>query len=415
MRWWLAVVLWSVSCGGQPPAVASQEEAAISISRAEDDAALQLEDEGIEDADTLISAALAAHGLSAPDVDLVRGTALRAQLRRISRANPRANANALFAATMKAWEAVAALPPKDCVRAIAALAGFDPSAAPVAISAETARAAAEQPEAGLDPHSRNLLASARAAVIAAIGQHVDLSPAAATARAGPIDLAAHSLARKAALAFAGLPAAGERDPSMAAARALRFTWQRYQDHGHLDEAWPQVAFALGIELPQPARSARPDVEVDGPACAPSFFGIECQGGGAVTVRVDGISFAASGKTRGALASALLDALPPGFAGCITGPGLLRIDRAAAKFEVAVGQGALTVRGSYPLPGSRPQVVMGFVGNELRLLVRPSPDASAPASFTETVPIPRRLPHRRYEVEVEDADGALLAAATLDAR
>ncbi len=412
---WLAVALWIVSCGGQPPAVASEEEAAISISRAEEEVALRLEDEGIEDADDLISTALSAHGFSTPDVDLVRGTALRAQLRRVARSAPRGDANALFAATMKAWEEVAALSPSGRVGAVAGLFGFDPSAPPVAISAEAARAAAGHPEAGLDAHSRSLLASARAAVITAIGQHVDLPPADAAARAEPIDLAAHTLAQKAALAFAGLPAAGARDPSLAAARALRFTWQRFQDHGYLDEAWPQVAFALGIELPPPSRSARPEVEVDGPACAPNVFGIECTSGGTVTARLDGVSFGASGKTPATLAAALLDALPSGFVGCITDAGLLRIDREGGTFQVAVENGALTVRGSFPAPGSRPQVVVGFVGNELRVLVRPFADPSAPTGFTETIPLPRRLPRRLYEVEVEDTGGTLLGAAALDAR
>ena len=416
---WIAVALWTVACGGQPPAAAEAlqaSEEALSISRAEDAVALLLEDEGIEDADTLIASALAGHGYAAPDVELVRGIALRAQLRRVARAAPRADEKALFAATMKAWEEVAALPPAGRVEAAAALAGFDPAAPPVAIPAEAARAAAGRPEAGLDAHGRALLAAARAAVSTAIAQHLGLPATEAAARAEPIELAAHSQARRAALAFAGLPAASPRDPALAAARALRFTWQRYQDHGAVDEAWPQVAFALGIELPPPSRGARPQIDIeDGSNCAASVFGIECTRGGSVTATLDGVAVTAAGATPAALASALLDALPAGLAGCILDAGLLRIDRVSGSYAVSVGDGALTVRGSFPSPGSRPQVVEGFVGNELRVLVRPVPDASAAAAFTETVPLPRRLPRRRYEVEVEDEGGALLAAAGLDAR
>jgi hypothetical protein len=411
---WIAIALWTFACGGQPPAASANEDE-LTISRAEDEVALRLEDEGIEDADTLISDALSLHGLSAPDIDQVRGTALRAQLRRVARATPRAEVNALFAATMKAWEEIAALSPANRVLAVADLAGFDPAAPPVAISAEAARAAAGHPEAGLDAHSRALLQEARAAVIAAIGQHLDLAPAEAAARAQPIDLAAHTLARQAALAFAGLPAASAHDPALAASRALRFTWQRYQDHGVVDEAWPQVAFALGLEVPPPSRGARPEVQIDGSACAANISGLECTTGGSATVRLDGTAFSASGASAGALASALLDALPAGFVGCILDAGLLRIDRRGGAFDVAVESGALTIRGSFPAEGSRPQILLGFAGNELRVLVRPVADASAPASFTETIPLPRRLPRRLYEIEVEDAEGNLLAAAALDAR
>lgn len=411
---WLAVSLWIVSCGGPLPVVSADEDA-LRISHAEDAVALRLEDEGIEDADDRISSALAAHGLSAPDVDLVRGVALRAQLRQAARAAPGADESALFAATMKAWEELAALAPEARVSAVAALAGFDPSAAPIAISPEAARAAAGHPDAGLDSHGRALLAEARAAVLTAISQHLDLSLKDAAARAEPIDLAAKALARKAALAFAGLPAADARDPWLAAARALRFTWQRYQDHAFVDEAWPQVAFALGIELPPPTRGARPEVEIDGAACVPNVSGLECASGGAVAVRLDGVAFRASGDTPGALAKALLDALPAGFAGYLADTALLHVDRTAGPFAVGVENGALIVRGSFPAAGSRPQIVLGFVGSELRVMVRAVADPSAPAGFVETVPLPRRLPRRRYEVEVEDTEGALLAAATLDAR
>ncbi len=412
---WIVLVLSSIACGGQLPS-ASANEAELLISHAEDEVALRLEDEGIEDADTLVSAALSGHGFSAPDVEVVRGTALRAQLRRVARAAPRADSNALFAATMKAWEELAALSPANRVLGAADLAGFDPAAPPVAISAEVARMAAERPEAGLDAHSRGVLLAARAAVITAIGQHLGLGPAEAAARAEPIDLAAHTLARKAALAFAGLPASSVRDPALAAARALRFTWQRYEDHGVIDESWPQVAFALGLEVPPPARSARPEIVMDeGAPCTPNLSGIECTMGGLIAAQLDGVPFNATGTSAASLATALLNALPAGFVGCLTDARRLRIDRKGGAFGVTVGSEALTVRGSFPAPGSRPQVVVGFAGNELRILVRAVADASAPASFTETIPLPRRLPRRLYEVEVEDPAGNLLAAAALDAR
>ena len=166
------------------------------------------------------------------------------------------------------------------------------------------------------------------------------------------------------------------DPGLAAARALRFGWQRHQDFGPVDEAWPMVAFALGVEQPPPARGATPVIDIeDGSNCQATMIGVQCTRGGSVTVRLDGTAISASGTTPLALAVAIANNLPAAFAGCSTDLGFVRIDRAAGSVAarsvaVAVERGALIVRGSFPAPGTRPRIVVGFAGNELRVLIKP---------------------------------------------
>jgi hypothetical protein len=233
---------------------------------------------------------------------------------------------------------------------------------------------------------------------------------------------ARAAARSAAAAFAGLPAASVRDPLLASGRALRWSWIELQDHGYADEAWPMVAHALGLELPPPARSARPDLKVIGTACAATTSGVQCTTGGEVQLRfASGELVTARGATAVELASSVLDVLPAELAGCIVGStpdgsfAAARIDRTQGAMSVSAGAAGLSLRGSFPTPGFRPRIVLDFAGNELRVLVQPVAESGAPADFTERIPLPKRLPRRRYEVEVLDADGALLAAAALDRR
>lgn len=410
----LIAVLWLLaSCGGAPLALSSSDDALARVRSAADEAEIRLEDEGIEDADGFVSTVLAAHGFCSADVEVVRYTALRAQLLSVAASLPHATAGELFAKTMDAWEAIATLPPDRRLAAVAGLAGFDPARAPVAISPEVVRAAAAHPESGLDARGRGQLAAARAAITAAIAQHLDLPSAQAAQRLLSLEQRARAAATRSAQAFSGLPAASAQDVSRAAARALRWSFIQLQDFGGVDEAWPMVAQVLGVELPPLARSGRPDLAVEGAACTATPGGLQCTSGGSVRLRLDDATIEAKGGDAASLLTSVLDALPRGIVGCAIDAGALRIDRTAGDVQVEVTPSALVLRGKLSAPGLRPQIVVGFQGNELRVLVRPVADLSAKAAFVESIPLSRRLPKRRYEVEVVDEAGTLLGAAALD--
>ena len=229
VRFWVGVVLLCASCGGARQTSATERDlSGVRKSPALDAAELRLEEEGLEDSDTAILAALSAHGLSQPDAQVLDQLALRAQLFALEKKG--ATADQLFASTAQAWGQVAAGSAEERLATVARLTGFDAQADPIAISPAQARAAGARPELGLDARGQAQLHAWRSSVILAISQHLDLSSARATARALPLDQLAKGSAAKAALAFSGLPAAGERDASLAAGRALRFAWRQWADH-----------------------------------------------------------------------------------------------------------------------------------------------------------------------------------------
>ena len=410
---WIASLWFVAACGGAPSALTSSGDALAEARSPLDEAEIRLEDEGIEDADGFISTALSAHGLCAADAEILRWSALRALLLRTAAPLPHATAADLFAKTMDRWEAIAKLPDAQRLQAVASLAGFDPARAPVAIAPEIVRAAAAHPEAGLDARAKGQLAAARAALTAAISQHLDLPAAQAAKRLAPIEERARAAAARSAQEFSGLPAASAQDVARAAGRALRWSFIQLVDFGGADEAWPMLARMIGVEVPPPARSGRPDLSVEGTACTPAPAGLQCSTGGKVRVHLDDQTLEARGADAASLISAILDALPAHTAGCDLGAGTLRIDRTRGSVQVEVTPDALVLRGQLPAPGLRPQLVVGYQGNELRILLRTVADPAAQAAFVETVPLSRRLPKRRYEVEVVDEGAALLGAASLD--
>lgn len=448
VRFWLvAVVLCAAcaSCGGAVPAAAvppaeEQDLTGARSSAALDAAELHLEEEGLEDADTAVVAALSAHGYSGPDAQVLDQLALRAELlATYAAARPGATADQLFELTAVKWEALASSPAGERVDAVAKLLGFDAQRPPEAVSPEAAQVAATKPELGLDARGRLQLHAWRSSVLLSISQHLDLSMPQATARALALEQAAQSDAKDAALSFTGLPAASFRDPSRAAGRALRFAWRSWADHAWPDEAWPMVAHLLGVEEPPVARAAPPDLTIvssAGLACAVWPTGVQCSG----TATSSTLQLTLDGRplevllppqaTAATALDALLTALPASAAGCVIESSadgtfaLARLDRSSppAPANALLSQVLLDTSVSPPLltgmfanPGSQPRLVVDYSGNELRILVQPVANPDAGASFRVEVPLPSRLPHRRFEAQVVDADNTLRAAAPLDRR
>jgi|GEM_PF-1905799 len=436
VRFWLGAAFFCASCGGVVQGSETQELSAVRPSAALDEAELRLEEEGIEDADTAIVAALLAHGFSQPDAQVLDQLGLRAQL--LGSARPGATADQLFQSTMTAWEAVAAGSAEERVASVADLLGFDPQAAAVVITGEEAKTAGAHPEQGLDARGRAQVRAFRASLLLSISQHLDLPIAQATSRALPLEQLALASAARAALDFSGLPAAGRRDASRAAGRALRFAFRQWVDHARPDEAWPRVARLLGVEEPPAARNEPPDlsvVETPGLSCSFSASGLSCSGtsSGPLQLILEGQPLTvpvASGATAKEALEQLFSALPGSVAGCLidsSADGLsavARLDRAQpsapdgtklAKLSLDTSVSPPVLSGEFALTGLVPRVVLDYSENELRLLVQPVADPAGVTNFRLEVPLPKRLPHRQYELQIVEEDGSLRAAAALDRR
>ncbi|MBS2025283.1 MAG: hypothetical protein JST92_23015 [Deltaproteobacteria bacterium] len=407
-----------------------QDQTQAASTRALDDAERRLTEEGGEDSDDAMSAALSAQGFSQPTIDLLVSEGLRALLLRTAHASPRSGTDALCQHTLDAWARLAARPPAGRLDALEDLTGRPLHQSPVRVTARDLADATAHPEAALDAREQRQIADAREAVANAISMHLDLPLADARARLTPIEASALTQARAAVAPFANTLATGADDPGRAAAHALHQAWDALTDTDFPDEAWPQLAELLGAPAPATPLPAPPKLALldgAGLTCAAFPSGLSCTGKSkALPLRIAlddrelSIPLAAHTTAADALL-ALRARLPQTVAGCTlpsTAPSL-ELERTAPPLDdtllesLTIGfEGSrVRLRGRFRASGSRLAVFTGFLGCQIRIELIAQADPSAARDFEALIELSSRLPQRAYIVEAVDPTGRLLAAAS----